>query len=109
MLSSFIVREQIYVDRPPLTLIAEDEAASTDYNKMPSQTTEPPTVMYVRSDIFTIVENLLTNTISIGRAASDTTKKHVAKKITRNPRSLTQTTDPINKNSRSKDTLENGV
>lgn len=58
----------LYVNRPPLTILAADRQSSAKYNKLISHTTVPFKILKVRYDILNIDENGISNTISVHRA-----------------------------------------
>lgn len=99
---TFTVGQQVYVDRPLLTLLKEDKRTSPRYNKLLSQITKPFTVRNVKSHDITINKNGTPNTISIDRATPVPKKNHVTKKINRKLCSPVQNIVPKNTDTGSK-------
>lgn len=89
-LPTFAVKEQVYVDRPPLCLFLEDKKALNQYNGPLSCTTRPFTVIGGMSHVIKIEEDGIPNTIYIDRNTPVPTKTYgavgVALNIEQHPR-----------------------
>lgn len=83
MIPAFTVGQQVYINRPPPTLLKEDMKTSLQYIKLLSRTTRAFTVMDVKGHVITIIGNGIPNNKSIAESTHVPTKSHVTKKIIR--------------------------
>lgn len=83
-LPTFTIVQQIYFNRPPLTVIAHDKKTLFWFNKLLTRTTTPFTVMGVKTHVITIVESVISNTISTNRVMSVLTRRLSTTKVSSN-------------------------
>lgn len=108
-LPTFSIEQHVYVDRPPLSLIAEDKKISTQNNKLLLRTTGPRTVMDMKVHVITVDGNRLSDSKFTDKATPVPISDQVATRIIPRLEPSARTTAPRNIDTKCKEPPEKVV